>query len=72
MVESTAVGPSHRTTSADLGLWNEEQAAAHRRLTSFLSEHGTVPAVELQAAGRKGAHQLPWVGAGQNGLGERR
>ncbi|MEW2220772.1 NADH:flavin oxidoreductase/NADH oxidase [Streptomyces sp. NPDC006990] len=67
MVEATAVGPSHRTTSADLGLWNEEQAAAHRRLTAFLAAHGTVPAVELQAAGRKGSHQLPWVGAGQNG-----
>ncbi|MET9822542.1 MULTISPECIES: oxidoreductase [unclassified Streptomyces] len=67
VVEATAVGPGHRATSADLGLWNEEQAAAHRRLTSFLSGRGTVPAVELQAAGRKGSHQLPWVGAGQNG-----
>ncbi|MFJ2770461.1 NADH:flavin oxidoreductase/NADH oxidase [Streptomyces sp. NPDC087300] len=67
MVEATAVGPSYRTTSADLGLWNEEQAVAHRRLTSFLAERGTVPAVQLQAAGRKGSHQLPWEGAGQNG-----
>ncbi|MEU4981296.1 hypothetical protein [Streptomyces sp. NPDC021969] len=41
VVEATTVGPGHRTTSADLGLWNEEQAAAHRRLTSFLSGRGT-------------------------------
>ncbi|MFD4700472.1 oxidoreductase [Streptomyces niveus] len=54
MIEATAVGPSHRCTAADLGLWNEEQAAAHRRLTSFISEHGAVPAIQLQAAGRKG------------------
>ncbi|OPF81839.1 oxidoreductase [Streptomyces antioxidans] len=67
MVEATAVGPSHRTTSADLGIWNEEQAAAHRRLTSFISGAGTVPAIQLQAAGRKGSHQVPWVGEGQNG-----
>ncbi|MFF4755517.1 NADH:flavin oxidoreductase/NADH oxidase [Streptomyces sp. NPDC002514] len=67
MVESNAVGPLHRTTSADLGIWNEEQAAAHRRLTSFITERGTVPAIQLLAAGRKGSHQLPWVGEGQNG-----
>jgi len=67
MVEGNAVGPLHRTTSADLGIWNEEQAAAHRRLTSFIGERGVVPAIQLNAAGRKGSHQLPWVGAGQNG-----
>ncbi|WP_206441260.1 hypothetical protein [Streptomyces boncukensis] len=66
-VEASAVGPLHRTTSADLGIWNEEQAAAHRRLTSCIRERGTVPGIQLQAAGRKGSHQLPWVGAGQNG-----
>ncbi|WP_328610619.1 NADH:flavin oxidoreductase/NADH oxidase [Amycolatopsis sp. NBC_00345] len=67
MVESTAVGPRHRTTSADLGIWTEEQALAHRRLTSFVSGHGAVPAIQLLAAGRKGSHQVPWEGAGQNG-----
>ncbi|MFE3119588.1 NADH:flavin oxidoreductase/NADH oxidase [Streptomyces niveus] len=66
MIEATAVGPSHRCTAADLGLWNEEQAAAHRRLTSFISEQGAVPAIQLQAAGRKGSHKLPWDGLGQN------
>ncbi|WP_405160875.1 NADH:flavin oxidoreductase/NADH oxidase [Nocardia sp. NBC_01499] len=67
MVEASAVGPLHRTTTADLGIWNEDQAAVHRRLTSFIRERGTVPGIQLQAAGRKGSHQLPWVGAGQNG-----
>ncbi|MDQ1040205.1 2,4-dienoyl-CoA reductase-like NADH-dependent reductase (Old Yellow Enzyme family) [Streptomyces sp. V3I8] len=67
MIESNAVGPLHRTTSADLGIWNEEQAAAHRRLTSFIAQQGAVPAVQLLAAGRKGSHQVPWEGEGQNG-----
>ncbi|MYW01152.1 NADH:flavin oxidoreductase/NADH oxidase [Streptomyces sp. SID3343] len=67
MVEANAVGALHRTTSADLGIWNEEQATAHRRLTSFIRERGSIPGVQLQAAGRKGSHQLPWVGEGQNG-----
>ncbi|MEU4200985.1 NADH:flavin oxidoreductase/NADH oxidase [Streptomyces sp. NPDC026294] len=67
MVEATAVGPHHRTTAADLGIWNEDQAAAHRRLTSFIAERGTVPAIQLLAAGRKSSHQVPWEGKGQNG-----
>ncbi|CND62065.1 FAD/FMN-binding oxidoreductase [Mycobacterium tuberculosis] len=67
MVESAAVGPSHRTTSADLGIWNAEQAAAHRRVTSFIAERGAVPGIQLLAAGRKGSHHVPWVGEGQNG-----
>ncbi|MDZ5446980.1 NADH:flavin oxidoreductase/NADH oxidase [Micromonospora sp. 4G57] len=67
LVESTAVGPRHRSTAADLGLWNKEQAGAHRRLTSFILDAGAVPAVQLQCAGRKSSHQRPWEGKGQNG-----
>ncbi|MFE3173668.1 NADH:flavin oxidoreductase/NADH oxidase [Amycolatopsis sp. NPDC059090] len=67
MVEATAISPDNRCTLADLGLWNEEQALAHRKLTSFVSGHGAVPAVQLNAVGRKGSHQVPWVGDGQNG-----
>lgn len=67
MVESNAVGPLHRTTSADLGIWNEDQAAAHGRLTSFIAGRGAVPAIQLLAAGRKGSHRVPWEGEGQNG-----
>ncbi|MEK8174538.1 hypothetical protein NKH77_52565 [Streptomyces sp. M19] len=59
MVESTAVGAPHRATSADLGIWNEEQAVAHRRLTSFIAAHGAVPAIQLLAAGRKGPTRHP-------------
>ncbi|WP_044578113.1 NADH:flavin oxidoreductase/NADH oxidase [Streptomyces iranensis] len=66
MIEATAVGASHRCTAADLGIWDEGQAVAHRRLTSFISGQGAVPAIQLQAAGRKGSHRLPWTGLGQN------
>ena len=67
LVESTAIAPHHRSTRADLGLWNEQQALAHRRLTSFMTEAGTTPAVQLQCAGRKGSHDRPWESSGQNG-----
>ncbi|WP_406016380.1 hypothetical protein [Streptomyces sp. NBC_00984] len=59
MVEATAVGPSHRTTAADLGLWSEEQAAAHRRLTSFLSERGTVPQSSCRPRAARGPTDCP-------------
>lgn len=67
LVESTAIGPQHRSTRADLGIWNEAQALAHRRLTSVITDAGAVPAVQLQCAGRKGSHHRPWENGGQNG-----
>lgn len=66
MVESTAIGPQHRTTAADLGIWNTEQVTAHRRLTDFIREAGAVPAAQLQCAGRKSSHMIPWKEEGQN------
>jgi hypothetical protein len=66
MVEATAIGPGHRTTPADLGIWNEDQVAAHRRLASFIAGRGAVPGIQLLAAGRKASYRVPWEGAGQN------
>ena len=61
------VGPNPPTTAAAPGIWNEEQAFAHRRLPSFISETGAVPAAQVQCAGRKSCHERPWEGNGQNG-----
>lgn len=66
MVESTGIGPDHRTTAADLGLWSEDQVAAHARLAGIIRSNGAIPAVQLQCAGRKSSHQVPWQGGGQN------
>jgi 2,4-dienoyl-CoA reductase-like NADH-dependent reductase (Old Yellow Enzyme family) len=66
MVESTAVGARHRTTSHDLGLWSPEQVAGHRMLTAQIKELGSVAAVQLNSAGRKSSHRQPWVQNGQN------
>ncbi|MHA7272951.1 NADH:flavin oxidoreductase/NADH oxidase [Arthrobacter sp. TMT4-20] len=66
MVESTGIGPDHRTTAADLGLWSEDQVAAHTRLAGIIRSNGAIPAVQLQCAGRKSSHQVPWQGGGQN------
>jgi len=62
LLEATAVAPEGRITPADLGIWNERQVAALRRITGFLKERGTVPGIQLAHAGRKASTDLPWRG----------
>ncbi|MCC3771471.1 NADH:flavin oxidoreductase/NADH oxidase [Streptomyces sp. UNOC14_S4] len=62
LAEATAVSPDGRISPADLGLWNDRQAEAFRRITAFLEEHGTVPAIQLAHAGRKASTDRPWLG----------
>jgi 2,4-dienoyl-CoA reductase-like NADH-dependent reductase (Old Yellow Enzyme family) len=67
MVESTAIGPRHRTTAHDLGIWSAAQIGGHRRLAAQIKDLGAVATVQLQSAGRKSSHLVPWLGKGQNG-----
>lgn len=67
MVESTAVGPRHRSTAHDLGIWSGSQVSGHRKLVAQIKGLGAVAAVQLQSAGRKSSHMVPWAGKGQNG-----
>ncbi|MER6332115.1 NADH:flavin oxidoreductase/NADH oxidase [Streptomyces sp. NPDC001034] len=62
VVEATAVSPEGRISPYDLGLWNDTQVAAFRRITRFLAAQGTVPAVQLAHSGRKGSTERPWKG----------
>ena len=64
MVEATAVAPDMRTTTGDLGLWSQSQVEAHHRLAGLISSVGSVPAVQLGLAGRKGSHGIPWDNTG--------
>ncbi|CAL9368954.1 NADH:flavin oxidoreductase/NADH oxidase [Streptomyces sp. enrichment culture] len=67
VVEATAVSPEGRISPYDLGIWNDTQVEAFRRITSFLREQGTVPAVQLAHAGRKASTDRPWKGGGPVG-----
>jgi 2,4-dienoyl-CoA reductase-like NADH-dependent reductase (Old Yellow Enzyme family) len=69
IVEATAVCPEGRSTLHDNGIWNDEQAAAFRRITDFLGANGAASAIQLQHAGRKSSSQAPWDGFGP--LGQR-
>ncbi|BBC30242.1 Oxidoreductase, FAD/FMN dependent [Streptomyces graminofaciens] len=62
IVEATAVAPEGRITPYDLGIWNDTQVEAFRRITRFLKDQGSVPAVQLAHAGRKASTGLPWQG----------
>ncbi|KAA9156195.1 NADH:flavin oxidoreductase/NADH oxidase [Amycolatopsis acidicola] len=64
VVECTGVAPDMRTTSRDLGLYTDEQVAGHRRLADVIRSVGSIPAVQLGAAGRKSSHGVPWDNAG--------
>ncbi|MFJ9692597.1 NADH:flavin oxidoreductase/NADH oxidase [Kitasatospora sp. NPDC101183] len=65
VVEATAVSPEGRITPYDLGLWNDTQARSLERITAFLREQGTVPAIQLAHAGRKASTERTWVGRGR-------
>lgn len=64
--EMTCVSPDARITPGCVGLWNDEQAAAFRRIVEFV--HQQTPArigVQLGHAGRKGATKVAWEGIDQ-------
>ncbi|MFJ5560683.1 NADH:flavin oxidoreductase/NADH oxidase [Streptomyces sp. NPDC093250] len=62
VVEATAVSPEGRISPYDLGIWNDTQTEAFRRITGFLTAQGTVPAIQLAHAGRKASTDRPWKG----------
>jgi 2,4-dienoyl-CoA reductase-like NADH-dependent reductase (Old Yellow Enzyme family) len=62
IVEATAVSPEGRISPYDLGIWNDTQVEAFRRITRFLASQGTVPGIQLAHSGRKAATDRPWKG----------
>jgi 2,4-dienoyl-CoA reductase-like NADH-dependent reductase (Old Yellow Enzyme family) len=62
IVEATAVSPEGRISPYDLGIWNDTQVEAFRRITRFFKSQGTVAAIQLAHAGRKASTDQPWKG----------
>ena len=61
VTEATAVSPEGRISPHDTGLWNDEQAEAWSRITTFLHERGAVAGVQLAHAGRKASTHRGWA-----------
>jgi 2,4-dienoyl-CoA reductase-like NADH-dependent reductase (Old Yellow Enzyme family) len=60
--EATAVVPEGRITPGDLGLWNDGQIEPLARIVRFINRMGSVSAIQLAHAGRKGSCRVPWEG----------
>ncbi|MET8271999.1 NADH:flavin oxidoreductase/NADH oxidase [Streptomyces sp. NPDC005134] len=70
LTEATAVSPEGRISPADLGIWNDTQVAALRRITSFIKGQGSIAGIQLAHAGRKASTAAPWLGGGPVGPDE--
>ncbi|AZC14612.1 NADH:flavin oxidoreductase/NADH oxidase [Microbacterium sp. ABRD28] len=62
IVEATAVSAEGRISAYDLGIWNDTQVAAHRRLTRFFRDNGVAAGIQLAHAGRKASSPRPFDG----------
>ena len=61
--EMTCVAPDARITPGCTGLWNDEQEAAWKRITTFVHANSAAKiCLQLGHAGRKGATKLMWEG----------
>ena len=60
IAEATAVLPEGRLSPQDTGLWDDDQAAAWRRIVDFLHANETPVGVQLVHAGRKASTEPPW------------
>lgn len=60
--EATAVQEIGRITPYCCGIWNDKQAEAYSKISSFIKKMGSIPAIQLAHAGRKGSAEQPWKG----------
>jgi len=60
--EASAVLPEGRISLFDMGIWDDRQIEPLTRITNFIHRMGSVAAIQLAHAGRKGSHEVPWKG----------
>jgi 2,4-dienoyl-CoA reductase-like NADH-dependent reductase (Old Yellow Enzyme family) len=71
ITEAVAVTPEGRVSPFDLGLWNNEQAAGLKRITSFAATYGGARfGIQLYHAGRKASVQPSFLGHKSIAVGE--
>jgi len=63
-MEATKVERRGLGTVGDMGLWKDEHIAPLERLTRFIRAQGSVPAIQINHAGRKAGTLKPWEGFG--------
>ena len=63
--EATAVEPRGRVTHRCCGVWNDAQMHAFRRITDYIRAEGSLSAIQLAHAGRKGSAARAMDGGGK-------
>lgn len=51
-------------TVGDMGIWKDEHVAPLQRIADFIKSQGSIPAMQLNHAGRKAGTYKPWDGFG--------
>jgi 2,4-dienoyl-CoA reductase-like NADH-dependent reductase (Old Yellow Enzyme family) len=59
--EETAVEARGRKTYGCAGIYNDAHVPMYRRITGFLRDNGSIPAIQLGHAGRKASCGEPWT-----------
>ncbi|MCO5945665.1 NADPH dehydrogenase NamA [Mucilaginibacter flavidus] len=62
IAEATAVSPEGRISHGDLGIYKDEHIEKLKEITDFIHQNSSVAGIQLAHAGRKGSHELPWLG----------
>ncbi|MFB6677161.1 NADH:flavin oxidoreductase/NADH oxidase [Streptomyces sp. NPDC056390] len=70
ITEATAVSPEGRISPYDLGIWNDAQVSALRKITDFVKSQGGIPGIQIAHSGRKGSTDRPWKGGAPVGADE--
>ncbi|KQO63434.1 NADH:flavin oxidoreductase/NADH oxidase [Curtobacterium sp. Leaf261] len=60
VVEATGIVPEGRISPQDLGLWNDTQRDAFRRITAMIHSQGAKAGIQLAHAGRKASTWRAW------------
>ncbi|MCD0477896.1 NADH:flavin oxidoreductase/NADH oxidase [Chryseobacterium sp. LC2016-29] len=63
MIEAASVRADGRIGIGDLGIYKDEHVEGLQRITGFIKEQGSVPAIQIAHAGRKASN---WVSGGES------
>lgn len=64
MMEATAVSPEGRISPWDMGIWKDDHIIPMKKITNFITNSNSTPAIQLAHAGRKASTNRPWMGGG--------
>ena len=60
MTEAAAISPEGRISPNDLGIWKDDHIEGLLKITNFVKEMNSIPAIQIAHSGRKGSTRKPW------------